>query len=231
MEPEALLAGIRNLSVYTASQWREYLACIDPAAAPDSATALPEGCGELEARILKGSGASSELRSHPSPAKVVPLDALAGRPARRSRLAVASGCFDLLHLGHLELLRAAKQTVERAGGGELAVLVLGDADVRKKKGAGRPVLRLDERLALLAAVRFVDYAVPLEDPDCLGALRRLEPEYFVKERADVSQRIVRQELELARQLGCDVVLRPLCGSWRLSTTDLIEAVRARASAR
>ena len=65
---------------------------------------------------------------------------LASRRAAGARVVFTNGCFDLLHPGHVRYLAAA-----RALGDVLVVGLNGDASVRRLKGAGRPVLRLDER--------------------------------------------------------------------------------------
>jgi D-beta-D-heptose 7-phosphate kinase/D-beta-D-heptose 1-phosphate adenosyltransferase len=72
---------------------------------------------------------------------------------RGKRLVVTNGCFDLLHLGHVRYLEAA-----RALGDALAIGVNGDASVRSLKGEGRPLNSERDRAEVLAALRCVDYA-------------------------------------------------------------------------
>ena len=69
---------------------------------------------------------------------------------------LAGGCFDVLHLGHLKFLEAAKKT-----GDILLVILESDANVRKIKGDKRPIHNQDERAEVLAGVRFVDYVVKI----------------------------------------------------------------------
>jgi bifunctional ADP-heptose synthase (sugar kinase/adenylyltransferase) len=80
---------------------------------------------------------------------------------------------------------------------------------------------------MIAAVRFVDYVVPLHEPDCLAAIDRLRPDFFFKSDEDASQDIVRSEVELVRGLGGRVIGLPSLGPGRRSTTNMIEAVRQR----
>ena len=68
------------------------------------------------------------------------------------RVVLANGCFDLLHVGHLDYLRSA-----RAVGDVLVVAVNDDASVRALKGEQRPIHPIAERMELLAALRPVDY--------------------------------------------------------------------------
>jgi D-beta-D-heptose 7-phosphate kinase / D-beta-D-heptose 1-phosphate adenosyltransferase len=69
----------------------------------------------------------------------------------KGTLCVTNGCFDLLHAGHLHLLREARKQAD-----QLLVLVNDDASVRRLKGDGRPVVPLEERMEMLAALDCVD---------------------------------------------------------------------------
>jgi len=105
------------------------------------------------------------------------LPVLAARRATGARVVFTNGVFDILHRGHTGLLAAA-----RARGDVLIVGVNTDASVRRLKGPTRPINSLDERMAVLAAVRSVDYVVPFavgeDTPQHLIAAIR--PEVFVK---------------------------------------------------
>jgi D-glycero-beta-D-manno-heptose 1-phosphate adenylyltransferase len=85
-----------------------------------------------------------------------------------SGLVVVTGVFDLLHIGHLRFLEAA-----RALGDTLAVGVEDDERVRRWKGAGRPIQAQEDRCALLAALRVVDRVFVI-------AGERVDPEYYVE---------------------------------------------------
>lgn len=83
--------------------------------------------------------------------------------------AFANGCFDLLHVGHVRYLEAAKAEADR-----LIVAVNADVSVAALKGPGRPVLPERERAELIAALEAVDYVVLFSDVKVgrlLGALR------------------------------------------------------------
>ncbi len=84
--------------------------------------------------------------------------------AEGKRIVLANGCFDLLHVGHVRYLEAA-----RALGDVLVVAINSDASVRRLKGAGRPVMGEGERAELVAALRPVD-AVVVFDADTVDAL-------------------------------------------------------------
>jgi cytidyltransferase-related domain len=69
---------------------------------------------------------------------------------------LTGGCFDVLHLGHIKFLEAAKKT-----GGILFVFIESDESVRKIKGDQRPIHNQDERAQVLASIRFVDYVIKI----------------------------------------------------------------------
>lgn len=86
-----------------------------------------------------------------------------------------NGCFDILHLGHLNTLKFAKSQ-----GDKLVVGVNSDESVRALKGDGRPIHTFRERAAMLAALEFVDFVVQFEEPTPEQVIKVLEPRYLVK---------------------------------------------------
>ncbi len=99
----------------------------------------------------------------------------AGERAAGRRVVFTNGCFDLLHVGHLAVLEAA-----RAAGDALIVALNTDASVGRLKGAGRPLVPAAERAAVIAALRCVD-AVTLFDEDTPAALiEALVPDVLAK---------------------------------------------------
>ena len=95
--------------------------------------------------------------------------------AQGKRLVLANGCFDLLHVGHVRYLRAA-----RALGDALVVGLNSDASVRRLKGAGRPVMPAVERAELVAAVSGVDAVVIFEEDSADALIARLRPDVHAK---------------------------------------------------
>lgn len=91
------------------------------------------------------------------------------------RLVFTNGCFDLLHVGHLRYLRAA-----RAYGDLLVVGLNDDASVARLKGPGRPIVPAAERAELLAALEPVDYVVLFGEETAGGLVAALRPEVYVK---------------------------------------------------
>jgi D-glycero-beta-D-manno-heptose 1-phosphate adenylyltransferase len=94
---------------------------------------------------------------------------------RRERIALANGCFDVLHVGHIRYLRAAREL-----GGKLIVAVNSDDSVRKLKGEGRPVMPAEERAEILAALEDVDAVVIFSEPDVRALIREIRPDFHVK---------------------------------------------------
>ena len=96
---------------------------------------------------------------------------------RRSgeKVTLANGCFDLLHVGHIRYLEAAKQL-----GGRLVVAVNSDESVRGLKGAGRPLMPAEERAEILAALSAVDAVVIFSEPDVRALVREIRPDVHAK---------------------------------------------------
>lgn len=86
-----------------------------------------------------------------------------------------NGCFDLMHVGHLRYLQAA-----RALGDRLVVAVNADASVRGLKGDTRPILPEDERAELLAGLACVDYVTIFAEPTAEAVLAALKPQIYAK---------------------------------------------------
>ena len=90
-------------------------------------------------------------------------------------VALANGCFDLLHVGHVRYLAGA-----RAEADVLVVGVNGDASVRRLKGEGRPLLQAPDRALLVAALRSVDRVVVFEEDTVERLLLTLRPDVHCK---------------------------------------------------
>jgi rfaE bifunctional protein nucleotidyltransferase chain/domain len=102
--------------------------------------------------------------------------ALAARlRAEGKRIVLANGCFDLLHVGHVRYLAAARQL-----GDVLFVGLNGDASVGRLKGRGRPLVPAAERAEILAALECVDHVVLFDEETADGLVRRLRPHVHAK---------------------------------------------------
>jgi D-glycero-beta-D-manno-heptose 1-phosphate adenylyltransferase len=95
--------------------------------------------------------------------------------AKGENITLANGCFDLVHVGHIRYLRAAKQL-----GGKLVVAVNSDQSVRKLKGEGRPLMPAEERAEILAGLADVDAVVIFSEPDVRALIREIVPDIHAK---------------------------------------------------
>ena len=86
------------------------------------------------------------------------------------KVVLANGCFDILHVGHLRYLEGA-----RALGDVLVVAINSDKSMRLIKDAACPILSEAERVALVSALRCVDYVVVFDEPDLSRVLDVLRP--------------------------------------------------------
>jgi len=91
------------------------------------------------------------------------------------RVTLANGCFDLLHVGHVRYLHAAKKL-----GGRLVVAINADESVRKLKGADRPLMPAEERAEILSALSDVDAVLIFSEPDVRALIRELHPDVHAK---------------------------------------------------
>jgi rfaE bifunctional protein nucleotidyltransferase chain/domain len=88
---------------------------------------------------------------------------------------LTNGCFDLLHVGHVRYLHAAREL-----GGKVVVAVNADDSVRALKGEGRPVIPAEERAEILAALADVDAVVIFPEKDVRAIIREIRPDFHAK---------------------------------------------------
>jgi rfaE bifunctional protein nucleotidyltransferase chain/domain len=114
-----------------------------------------------------------------STAKVLSRDRLKQQVAEWRRqgqsITLANGCFDLLHVGHVRYLHAAKEL-----GGRLIVAINADESVHALKGQGRPLMPENERAEILAALADVDAVVVFPEHDVRALIREIRPDIQVK---------------------------------------------------
>jgi D-beta-D-heptose 7-phosphate kinase / D-beta-D-heptose 1-phosphate adenosyltransferase len=136
------------------------------------------------------------------------------------RIVLTSGCFDILHRGHVTYLERA-----RSVGDVLVVGVNSDESIRRLKGAGRPINSLDDRLGVLAGLSCVNHLTSFNDltPDRL--IEAVRPHVFVKGGDYTRQSL--PEASLVEAMGGRVVILPyICNH---STTRIVERIRRAAA--
>ena len=142
-----------------------------------------------------------------SASRIGPREELARELARLraqrsgSRIVLANGCFDLLHVGHVRYLEDA-----RARGDVLVVALNTDESVRGLKGPARPLMPLEERAEVVGALRCVDYVLAFAERDMEATLRALRPDVHAK-GSDYTVETV-PERAVDRELGIEVAI---CG--------------------
>lgn len=131
---------------------------------------------------------------------------------------LTNGCFDLLHVGHVRYLAAA-----RALGDLLIVGVNSDASVRALKGPARPLVPADERAEIIAALAAVDLVVVFDEPTAESLVAQLRPDIYVK--GDDYSEATLPEARVVRGYGGEIALLPIQPGH--STSALIARVLAR----
>ncbi|MFN3550478.1 MAG: D-glycero-beta-D-manno-heptose 1-phosphate adenylyltransferase [Endomicrobiia bacterium] len=91
------------------------------------------------------------------------------------KIVFTNGCFDILHLGHITLLKKAKSY-----GDVLIVGLNSDNSVKKLKGEQRPILTQDERAKILDSIKYVDYVVIFDELTPYKLITELKPDILVK---------------------------------------------------
>lgn len=138
--------------------------------------------------------------------------------ARRNGKTVVftNGCFDLLHRGHVHVLREAK-----ALGDILVVAINSDGSVKAIKGPNRPVLSESDRAELVAAMEMVDYVALFDEPDPYKMIAAIRPNVLVKGGDWGPEEIV--GADIVKQDGGKVAVIPYLKGF--STTEIIERIR------
>ena len=134
--------------------------------------------------------------------------------AAGQKIVFTNGCFDLLHPGHIHLLREAARN-----GDKLVVGLNGDASVRRLKGAGRPHQSAELRSAVLAALPFVEALVVFDGDTPLDLIATLQPDIIVKGGDYIADQVVGADIVTAR--GGQVLIIPTLDGH--ATSKLIKA--------
>ncbi len=137
--------------------------------------------------------------------------------AAGKRLVATNGCFDLLHIGHVRYLQAA-----RALGDFLAVGLNGDRSVRELKGSGRPIMTENDRAEVLAALGCVDLVTIFPEMRATRFLAAARPAIYVKGGDYSSETLNEEERAALKQIGAEIRLIRFEAGY--STSRLIEQI-------
>lgn len=135
--------------------------------------------------------------------------------ARGAKLVFTNGCFDLLHVGHIRYLQAA-----RALGDRLVVAVNGDASVRALKGEGRPINHEADRAEVLAALKCVDFVTIFSGERVTELVCEVRPHIYAKGGDYTIESLNAEERAALEEAGAEIKILPLVPG--KSTTAIIE---------
>jgi len=94
---------------------------------------------------------------------------------QNKKIVFTNGCFDIIHIGHITLLKKAKSL-----GDALVVGLNSDNSVRKLKGRERPIISQDERAEILDSIKYVDYVVIFDELTPYKVITEIKPDFVVK---------------------------------------------------
>jgi D-glycero-beta-D-manno-heptose 1-phosphate adenylyltransferase len=140
-------------------------------------------------------------------AKIVDLEELSDRSeklrAAGKKLVATNGCFDLLHVGHVRYLQAA-----RASGDFLAVGLNNDRSVRQLKGSGRPIMTESDRAEILAALECVDLVTIFSQIRATQFLAAARPAIYVKGGDYTLENLNAEERAILEKIGAEIQIIP-----------------------
>src|SRR5215471_3166290 len=153
--------------------------------------------------------------------KIVELEDLAGRCDKMrssgKKIVATNGCFDLLHVGHVRYLRAA-----RVLGDVLIVGLNGDRSIYELKGAGRPLMTQHDRAEILAALESVDLVTVFPQIRATKFLAAVRPAVYVKGGDYTPRTLDEEELTVLKKIETAIRLIPFEAGY--STSGLIEQI-------
>jgi D-glycero-beta-D-manno-heptose 1-phosphate adenylyltransferase len=135
--------------------------------------------------------------------------------AAGKKLVATNGCFDLLHVGHVRYLQAA-----RALGDALVVGINGDASVKELKGNDRPLNRERDRAEIVAALESVNYVTIFPEERAARFLEDARPAIYVKGGDYKTETLNAEECAVLQEIGAEIRILPFEAGY--STTALIE---------
>jgi rfaE bifunctional protein nucleotidyltransferase chain/domain len=154
--------------------------------------------------------------------KILPESAAANLRERYApeQIVFTNGCFDILHVGHVRYLEAAKEL-----GGRLVIGLNSDRSVQGLKGAGRPINNEADRAEVLAALAAVDHVIIFNEPRVTALLKKLRPHIYAKGGDYTIDSLNPEELASLREVGAQIKLLPLVPG--KSTTALLRTIQER----
>jgi D-beta-D-heptose 7-phosphate kinase / D-beta-D-heptose 1-phosphate adenosyltransferase len=150
------------------------------------------------------------------------IEIVEGWHRRGEQIVFTNGCFDLLHAGHIKLLRAARQE-----GSKLIVGLNTDGSIKRLKGGSRPIVNQYDRAVVISALDCVDLVVFFDDDTPIQLIEKLRPHVLCK-GADYKRETVVGH-EFVESYGGRIVIIPLVGD--ISTSKILEKIQRKTLAR
>jgi D-beta-D-heptose 7-phosphate kinase/D-beta-D-heptose 1-phosphate adenosyltransferase len=145
------------------------------------------------------------------------LTAIAAAARANGQIVVfTNGCFDLLHRGHVHVLRQAK-----AAGDLLIVAINSDRSIKSFKAPQRPILPESDRLELIAAMEMVDYVILFDEPDPYTLIAAINPHVLAKGGDWSTEKII--GADIVEAAGGRIAVIPYLKGY--STSEIIERIR------
>jgi len=139
--------------------------------------------------------------------------------AEKKKISFANGCFDIIHAGHVQFLKEAKQLAE--------VVIVGinsDESIKFLKGLDRPLNNLEARSIVLDSIRYVDYVIQFNGNRVSHLLEFIKPDFFVKGGDYTLDKVERGEFDTCMKNKIKIIIANKYGE--VSTTNLINKIRS-----
>jgi len=136
--------------------------------------------------------------------------------SENKKIVFTNGCFDLIHLGHIEILARSADY-----GDKLIIGVNSDLSIKKLKGENRPIIEESSRIKQLSALEFVDAVVLFDEDTPLKLIETIKPDVITKGGDYTAKNIVGNEV--VSQKNGEVVIIPLTQGF--STTSILNKIK------
>ena len=136
--------------------------------------------------------------------------------SENKKIVFTNGCFDLIHLGHIEILARSSDF-----GDKLIIGVNSDLSIKKLKGENRPIIEESSRIRQLSALEFVDAVVLFDEETPIKLIETIKPDVITKGGDYTAKNVVGNEI--VSQKNGDVVIIPLTQGY--STTSILNKIK------
>ena len=133
----------------------------------------------------------------------------------KQKIVFTNGCFDIIHLGHIELLAKSADL-----GNRLIIGINSDSSIKSLKGEARPILGENSRAIIIAALNFVDAVVVFKEITPIAIIKKIQPEIIVKGGDYKEDDVVGKDF--ISKYGGKVIILPLTKGF--STTNILNNI-------